>query len=161
MRVRFLSLKRLALSVALLSLLCSGAWAQEAASDAEREAVKRAVENYLYAEETDEKRASLLEEATMVFLDTDGKEVRAIPLSKRKGGTRKGARLLRSPQKIVSIDLLDDAASVKVETEFRPETPEAAKHYQYLWLVKTEAGWKIGGVLMPKVVLSQAAIKAQ
>ena len=146
-------MKKLALSAAALSLLCQAARAQDApaAAGAEREAVKKAVETYLYAEETGEKRGALLEGAHIVFLDRDGKEVRAVPLSKMKARRRKGSRVERSPQKIVSIDLLNEAASVKVETELMPETPAAVKHYQYLWLVKTEAGWKVGGILMPNV----------
>ncbi|MFN2415483.1 MAG: hypothetical protein ABR603_10100, partial [Pyrinomonadaceae bacterium] len=63
------------------------------------------------------------------------------------GGGR--GKVGRGVQRIVAIDVVNDGASVKVETVLAPDTPSALKHWQYLWLLKTDAGWKIAGILMP------------
>ena len=138
--------------VALLLLLLGAAppaGAQEAAADAEREAVRKVVETYLFSEEAGEKRSTFVEGARIIFVAPDGKQTRVEAVSRGAGRSRKGGRTMSSPQKIVSIDVLHDAASVKVETLLMPDTPYALKHTQYLWLLKTEAGWKLAGILMP------------
>lgn len=140
------------LAASLLLVLCAaarGAQGQAAAEEAEARAVRKVVETYLFAEEADEKKETLLEDARIVFVGPDGKETRVEAVSKRKGKT--GGKVGRATQKVVSIDVLDDAASVKVETVLGPDEPYFMKHTQYLWLLKTEAGWRIGGILMPRV----------
>jgi hypothetical protein len=130
---------------------------QAPAADTEAEAVRKVVETYLFTEEVEEKKETLLEGARIVFVGPDGKETRVESISKRKGQTR--GKVSRATQKVVSIDVLNDAASVKVETVLAPDGPDPLKHSQYLWLLKTEAGWKIAGILMPSVRLSAPADK--
>ena len=55
----------------------------------------------------------------------------------------------RSRQKIVSLDVLDGAASVKVETDLSSDTLKLPKHFHYLSLLKVGGERKIVGILMP------------
>jgi hypothetical protein len=137
------------LLAAMLLWAAAPARGQGPAADPEAEAVRKVVETYLFTEETGEKKETLLEGARLVFVGPDGKEHHVESISKRKGQTR--GKVSRATQKVISIDVLNDAASVKVETVLAPDTPAALKHSQYLWLLKTEAGWKIAGILMPRV----------
>lgn len=137
------------LLTALLLLTAAAARGQAPAADPEVEAVRKVVETYLYTEEAGEKKGTLLEGARIVFVGPDGKQARVESVSKRKGQTR--GKVSRATQKVVSVDVLNDAASVKVETVLAPDTPAALRHSQYLWLLKTEAGWKVAGILMPRV----------
>lgn len=145
--------------VLLLILLLPSAHArgQGPVADPEAEAVRKVVETYLFTEEVDEKKDTLLGDARIVFVSPDGKERRVESVSKRKGQT--GGKVSRATQKVVSIDVLNDAASVKVETMLAPDTPAALRHLHYLWLLKTEAGWKIAGILMPSLRLPAPAGK--
>ncbi len=129
----------------------AAAGAQETAPDPEREAVRKDVETYLFSEVTGERKGTLMEGARIVFVDHTGKQARVEAVSKRRAKRRPGARTLSSPQKIVSVDVLNDGASVKVDTVLMPDAPAPLRHSQYIWLLKTEAGWKIAGILMPTV----------
>jgi hypothetical protein len=147
--------------VPLLTLLlfwsAAPARGQAPVADPEAEAVRKVVETYLFTEEVDEKKETLLEDARIVFVGPDGKQSRVEAVSKRKGQTR--GKVSRATQKVISIDVVSDAASVKVETVLAPDTPSALRHSQYLWLLKTETGWKIAGILMPSVRPSAPADK--
>jgi hypothetical protein len=152
--LRKVSKRLFTLSASLLLALCAVARGVQgqgaaAAEDAETQAVRKVVETYLFTEEADEKKETLLEDARIVFVGPGGKETRVEAVSARKGKT--GGKVERATQKVVSIDFLNDAASVKVETVLRPDEPYFMKHTQYLWLLKTEAGWRIAGILMPRV----------
>jgi hypothetical protein len=128
-------------------------------TDAEKEAVKRAVETYLYAEEGDEKKSPLSEDAKIHGVDASRSRVRVTPLSKPSGKRPKGAKTLRSPQRIVSIDVVNDGASVKVATDFTPDdkTDAADSHFQFIWLLKVGGEWKVVGILMPSTTPRGAA----
>ena len=149
-------MKRLFLAAFLLPALLLDPRAQEPSAEAEREAVKKVAETYLFAEETDERKGTFLGDAHIVFLDRDG-ERRTVALSKREGG-RRPVKTSRALQKVVSVDVVNDGASVKVETVLLPEGPSELKHYQYLWLLKTKTGWKIAGILMPGVQTQRPAV---
>ena len=151
-RARLTAAARLGCGAAL-ALACAAAARGQgpAAADPEREAVRKVVESYLYAEEAGEKKGTLLEDARIVFFDYKGERARAEVVSRRGAGKPRGARTASSPQKIVSIEVLNDAASVKVETVLMPDTPNAIRHTQYLWLLRTGGGWRIAGILMPNV----------
>jgi hypothetical protein len=153
---RAVKLRRLFLAAILLPTLLLNARAQESASDAEKEAVKGVAETYLFAEETGERKGTFLGDAHIVFVDRDG-ERRTVALSKREGGERRG-KTSRALQKIISVDIVNDGASVKVETVLSPEGPSELKHYQYLWLLKTKTGWKIAGIMMPGVQTQRPAV---
>ena len=146
-------MKRLLTTFAALLLLCAvaRAGAQAPAADAEREAVRRAVETYLYAEDVDEKKPVADAAARVFAVDRSRGRVKATPLSAPGRKMRKGEKILRSPQRVASIEILGDAASVKVSTDFTPDDPADAEstHHQLIWLLKVEGQWKIVGVLMP------------
>lgn len=147
-------LRRLLPAVLLLTL-CAGAHAaaQDAGQDAEREAVRKAVETYLYAEDSDEKRPVSDAAARVYGVDHSRGRVTAVPLASRPRKQPKGAKTARSPQRVASVEVLGDAASVKVSTDFTPDDPgdEARTHYQLIWLLKVKGEWRIVGVLMPAV----------
>ena len=153
MRGGFRELRRLFLSVVVLPLLLFPVSAQDAKGDAEKEAVKRAVETYLYAEETDEKKSPLSDDAKIYDVDSARSRIKVTPLSKPSGKKPKGAKTLRSPQRIVSIDVVNDGASVKVATDFTPDdkTDGADDHFQFIWLLKVGDKWKVVSILMPSV----------
>ena len=142
--------KTFALLLTLLMWAAAPARGQAPAADAEKEDVRKVVETYLFSEEADEKRATFLEDARIVFVGADGKESRVEAVSKGGKGRTRG-KIGRATQKVISVDVLNDAASVKVETVLAPDEPDVMKHSQYLWLLKTKTGWKIAGILMPGV----------
>lgn len=147
------------LLAALLLLCCAPARAQEAArgvgGDAEGEAVKRAVETYLFAEYDDEKKSPIHPEAKIFSVDSTGKRIRFTTILKTKARTVKGAKVARSPQRVVSVETAGDAAYVKVATDFTPEGPKDAppEHVQFISLLKLEGEWKIVSILMPSAAL--------
>jgi hypothetical protein len=138
---------------ATLLALCATARAQEPGGEAEREAVKRVVETYLFAEYDDEKKSLLHPKAT-IFTADEGGNVRSTPMLKSKARKVKGAKTARSPQKLVSVEVEGNAAYVKVATDFSPEGPPGAppEHVQLISLMKLGDEWKILFILMPSVV---------
>jgi hypothetical protein len=157
-----LSLRLLALCA--LCAFCAPIHSQAPArpeTDAEAEAVKRAVETYLFTEEPDEKKSVIHREARIYGIGPDGK-MQVKPFSKPARQPR-GMKLARSPQRVVSVEVSGECATVKVLTDFAPDEPasgparEAAKHYQYVWLLKIEGEWKIVAILMPHVTLRRPA----
>lgn len=135
----------------MLPLLLLPASAQDAKADAEKDAVKRAVETYLYAEESDEKTSPLSADAKIYSVDAARGRVKVAPLTKPKGKDPKGAKVSRSRQKIVSIDIVNDGASVKVSTDLSPDDKPGDDHLQLIWLLKTGGAWKVVAILMPSV----------
>jgi hypothetical protein len=117
----------------------------------EAEAVKRVVETYLYAEEPDEKKSPIHKEAKIYSPGPGGRMV-VTPFS--KPARRREGKSSRSPQRVVSVDVSNDCATVKVLTDFAPndqKAGDAARHYQHVWLMKLDGEWKIVAVLMPSV----------
>jgi hypothetical protein len=145
------------LLAALLALCASArAGAQGAGGAAEREAVKRAVETYLYAEYDDEKKSPLHPEAGIFTVDEVGKRIRFTTILKSKARKVKGAKTSRGPQKVVSVEVAGNAAYAKVATDFSPEGPPEAppEHVQFISLMKLGDEWKIVGILMPSAALA-------
>lgn len=140
---------------AVLLLLCAAAaQAQDAdGAAAEREAVKKTVETYLFAEYDDEKKSPIHPEAKIFSVDSTGKRISFTTIFKTKARKIKGAKISRSPQKVVSVEVTGDAAYVKVATDFTPEGPkdEPPEHVQFISLLKLEGEWKIVSILMPSV----------
>ena len=132
--------------------------AQEPAGGAESEAVRKAVETYIYAEDVDEKRPVSDAGAKIFAVDQSRGRVAATPLSSRPPKQPKGGRTLKSRQRIASIEVLNDAAAVKVSTDLTPDDPrdEANTHYQLIWLLRVRGEWKIVGILMPTPTLRPA-----
>ena len=133
--------------------------AQDVVDDAEKEAVRRTVETYLYAEESGERKSPLSAEARIYGIDSARDRIKVTPLSKSAAKEPKGSKILRSRQKIVSIDVVNDGASVKVSTDLTPDdkADEANEHFQFIWLLKAEGEWKVVGILMPGVAKRGAA----
>ena len=139
--------------LAALLALCPAApaGAQDAGDAAEREAVRRVVETYLYAEYDDEKKSPVHPEAKIFSADSGGKRIRFTTILKTKARQPKGARTSRSPQKVVAVEVVNDAAWVTVATDFTPEGPPDAppEHIQFISLMRLEGVWKIVSILMP------------
>lgn len=150
--------KVLLLAAASLLSMSFTVRAQDAEAEREREAVRKAVETYLYAEDVEEKKRVSYDGAKIVSVDSDGRRIRETPLS-ASAKKVKGAKTMRSPQKIDAIDITNDAATVKVATEFMPTDANAAplKHFQYISLLKVSGEWKIVGILMPVVTYQRPA----
>lgn len=149
--------------LAALLALCVSARGQDAGDGgaAEREAVRKAVETYLFAEYDDEKKSPLHPEAKIFGVDEAGKRIKFTTIRKSKARKIKGAKISRSPQKVVSVEVAGNAAYVKVATDFTPEGPkdEPPEHVQFISLLKLEGEWKIVNILMPSVALSDIMMK--
>ena len=139
--------------LAALLALSVAARAQEAGGGAEGEAVKKAVETYLYAEYDDERSSPLHPEAKIFTADEAGKRIKFTTILKAKARRVKGVKIARSPQKVVSVEVEGNAAWVKVATDFSPEGPPdaPAEHTQLISLLKLGGEWKIVSILMPSV----------
>lgn len=147
--------KSFVLPVALLIGLTSTARAQQAGGDGEKDAVRRVAETYLYAEEGEERKRTVYPLAKILSVDAKGGKIIETPISK-PARRREGARE-RSRQKIVSVDVAEGAASVKVETDLSSDTLKLPKHLHYLSLLKVGGEWKIVGILMPALRMPAAA----
>lgn len=121
---------------------------QKSPTDAERDAIKRVVETYLFAEDSDERKQTVFSKTKILSINPDGK-VAETPISK-SSRKPKGARE-RSKQKVSMIDYTDGGAMVKIETDLSSETTKVPKHFHYLSLLKVNGEWKIVSVLMPPV----------
>lgn len=144
-----------AITAILLSLLAfpgvEAVCAQQT-SDNERAAIKVAVETYLYEE--DRTKVARVVDPSAKILSVDGKGKLAITAtSKPAGKMPKGATTRVPRQKIVTIDIFENGAVVKVETDrLSLEGPSAeVRHAQYLSLLKLNGEWKIVSILMPSV----------
>jgi len=146
-------LKRLFLSVAALTLLLLPASAQDVKDDAEKDAVRKTVETYLYAEESDERKSPLNGDAKIYGIDSGRGRIKVTSLSRPVGKQAKGVKTLRSRQKIVSIDIVNDGASVKVSTDLTPDDKSDGvdDHFQFIWLLKDGGEWKVVSILMPSM----------
>jgi len=130
-----------------IPLMCQ---AQEAATDKERDAVRRLVETYLYSEEPEERKRTLYAHTKILSVDPNEIKVVETPISK-PAKKPPGRATIRSRQKIVNIDLTDGAAIVKVETDLSSDTDPIPKHIHYLSLLKVNNEWKIVSILMPPI----------
>ena len=138
---------------ALLLALSFSAEAQESQTEVEQDAVRRAVETYLYAEEPEE-RKSVIHPGTKIYsVDQSGSKVKETPISTPARKLPKGATSGRvvSRQKVVSIDVTRGGATVKVETDLSSDEAQYPKHTQYISLLKVSGEWKIVSILMPAV----------
>jgi hypothetical protein len=121
-------------------------------SDSERDAIKTAVETYLYEE--DRTKVARVVDPGAKILSTDGKgKLTLTETSKPAGKMPKGARTRVPRQKIVNIDIFENGAVVKVETDrLSLDGPNVdVRHAQYISLLKLNGEWKIVSILMPSV----------
>lgn len=121
-------------------------------ADADRNAIKVAVETYLYEEDRIKVARVVDPGAKILSVDGEGK-LRLTATSKPAGKMPKGATTRVPRQKIVSIDVFENGAVVKVETDrLSLDGPNAdMRHAQYISLLKLNAEWKIVSILMPSI----------
>lgn len=144
-----------AAAAAVVSLPQTAAAQGAAASgtaDAETGAVRRAVETFLYSEEEAEVKGVVYHKARVLSPGPREAEVVDTPLS--KPAAKHKAKVGGRRRRIVSIDLADAAAVVKVETDFVGDESRLRPHRQYLSLLKVGGAWRIVSVLMPPVRLA-------
>ena len=131
--------------------------AQESKADEEKNAVRRVVETYLYAEEGEARKRTLFPRARIISVNASGDKVTETPISK-SAERHKGAKV-KSRQKILSIDVTEGGSAVKVGTDFSTDTRKSPEHVHYLSLLKVGGEWKIVSVLMPQVRLVEPGLR--
>jgi len=116
----------------------------------EKEAVKRVVETYLFSEEDAERKQALYSQAKIFSTNPANNKIQETPVSAKAKKTPKGTKIV-SVQRVVNIDIAEDGATVKVETDLSTPDNKRPKHFQYISLLKIGGEWKIVSILMPKI----------
>lgn len=124
--------------------------AQDALQDKETESIKRTVETYLFSEEDRERKQTLYPQTAILSTDPQQTKIEKTPISAKAGKKPKGAKIV-SLQKISSIEVFENAAIVKVETDLSSGDVKIPKHYQFISLLKASGEWKIVSILMPSL----------
>ena len=119
------------------------------AENKEKDAVKRVVETYLFSENDDERRQTLYEQAKIFSINLEKNQISEKPFTKAKKMSQ-GTKII-ALQKVVGIDVFENAASVKVETDLSYDNIKIPKHYQFISLLKAGGEWKIVSILMPAI----------
>ena len=121
-------------------------------SEKEREAIKIAVETYLYEEDRGKVARVVDPRARILSVDSEGKLV-TTAISKPAGKAPRGSKTRVPRQRIVNIDVFENGAVVKVETgRMSVEGPMlGVRHAQYVSLLKLSGEWKIVSILMPSI----------
>jgi len=156
-RKRFLQtseiyMKKLLLLLTIALSVSLSIKAQDAESK-ETDAVKRVVETYLFSEETDERKQTLYPQAKIFATNPEKTKIQETSISTKAKKLPKGAKTV-SVQKVVQIEIAENGATVKVETDLSSGDAKVPKHYQFISLLKANGEWKIVCILMPAVNLS-------
>lgn len=124
--------------------------AQQPSND--RDAIKTAVETYLYEEERAKVARVVDSRARILSVDGEGKLI-TTATSKPAGKAPKGSKTRVPRQRIVHIDIFENGAVVKVETDrLSVDGPmQDVRHAQYVSLLKLSGEWKIVSILMPSI----------
>ncbi|HEY0319381.1 MAG TPA: nuclear transport factor 2 family protein [Pyrinomonadaceae bacterium] len=130
--------------------------AQEAGVDKESAAIRKVVETYLFSEEPEERKRTLYPQARVLSVDLSGTKVVDTAISK-PAKKPSGKVIIDSRQKILSIDMAEGGATVKIETDLSSDLMQVPKHIHYLSLLKISGEWKIVSILMPPVKTAGAA----
>ena len=127
--------------------------AQEPASDPEKDAIKRAVETFLYAEDRDQVASVVDPQAKIYTMKSGDSKVAITPIGAAARKLPKGAKTRVPRQRITNIDVFNDGAVVSVQTDrMSVDGPGASeKHTQYISLMRLNGAWKIISILMPSV----------
>ncbi|HKP46376.1 MAG TPA: nuclear transport factor 2 family protein [Pyrinomonadaceae bacterium] len=127
--------------------------AQEPVVDPEKEAIKRAVETFLYAEERDQVARVIDPQAKIFSIKSGDNKVSITPISTPAKKLPKGARTRAPRQRITNIEIFADGAVVAVQTDrMTVDGPSASqKHIQYISLMRFNGEWKIVSILMPSI----------
>ena len=123
------------------------------AQDAEKDTVKRVAETYLFSEDDNERRQTIYDQGRIYSTNAENNKIEETRFTAAKKKP-KGAKIV-SLQKIVNIEIAEEAAVVKVETDLSSGENKFPKHFQYISLLKAGGSWKIVSILMPKPKLSQ------
>ena len=139
-------------------LMCFPLLAQAQISDTKSEEtlVKQTVESYLNKTE----KNVLHQDAKIISVDGTGKRLIETSINAKARKLKKGETIGESTQRIAAVDLTNEGAFVKVETEFSggvKTTPPI--HVQYISLLKLNGEWKIVSILMPPVRFAEMASK--
>jgi hypothetical protein len=146
---------RIALTIAALLIVSSSFRAQEPAIETEKEAIKRAVETFLYAEDPAQVARVLDPQAKIFSVKSGDNKVTITPIGAPAKKLPKGARTRVPRQRIANIEVFENAAVVTVQTDrLSVEGPGASqKHTQYISLMRFNGEWKIVSILMPSLSL--------
>jgi hypothetical protein len=148
-------MKKFLLIVGLLFNFSLAAVAQESPANNENDAVRQVVQDYL-GDNIEVKQRALYSDATITSVNSKGGKAMVFVTPFSKKSSKKTEKLMKdairiSPtQKIIAVDVAQDAATVKVESEFAPFSAgeQPRKHFQYLSLLKLAGEWKIVSALM-------------
>jgi Putative lumazine-binding len=151
-RLSMQSTHRACLIFFAIALSAGFASAQQPAPDSDRDAVKKVVETFLYAEEEAEVRSVVAPDAKIMSVTSEGK-LTVVPVGKSAKKLRNGETTRVPRQRIVNTDIFEDGAVVKVETDqLALDGPtKDVRHMQYFSLLKTMGEWKIVSILMPSI----------
>lgn len=126
----------------------------------EQLAVKRVVEDYLSKKDPETVKRALSNDAKIISVDGRGRVI-VTPISK-PSKQRANTTVVSPEQRIAAIDVTEDGASVKVESEFLADQKSAVsprKHIQYVSLLKVNGEWKIVSILMPPLKFAETVSK--
>lgn len=149
-------MKRSFVAIAIL-LICLPLLAKAQTSDAKSEEilVRQTVESYI----NKTSQSVLHPDAKIISVDGSGKGFSEVKINK-PFKPQKGVITVESQQKISTIDVTTDGASVKVETEFTSDSSVVPrKHIQYISLLKLNGEWKIVSILMPPLKFAELVSK--
>ena len=146
---------RIAFIVAALLIVPSSLRAQERAIETEKDAIKRAVETFLYAEDAALVARVVDPQAKIFSIRSGDNKVSITPLGAPSKKLPKGARTRVPRQRITNIEFFENGAVVSVQTDRMSVAGPGAseKHTQYISLMRFNSEWKIVSILMPTASL--------
>lgn len=127
----------------------------------EQSNVRRVVENYLSKKDPEAVKRAFSADAKIISVNAKSGKLTETLISKPFKQPA-GSSSISPGQTIAAIDVTEDGASVKVESEFPADkTPAVSprKHVQYISLLKISGEWKIVGILMPPLKFAETASK--
>ncbi len=135
-------MKRLLFVAALLSLtLCATALGQTPEPEGEEAAVRQVVQNYLHGlkyNDVESLKKAFWPEAKLLFVKNDGQLGQLTQSQWYEGFAASAGKEEKGDLKITSVDITDNAASVKVEEDY-----PGSVYIDYLSLLKLKGEWRI------------------
>ncbi len=151
-------MKKFLLIAAMLLSPCLMVAAQDDEVSKESDAVRQVVQAYLDGKNPETKRRALYPEAKIFSGNSKSGKIVETSVSKPSKPMPAGATTISPVQRIVAIDVAQDGAMVKVESEFPPYLTIAPRtHVQFLSLLKLNGEWKIVSILMPSSFVEKAS----
>ena len=135
-------MKRLFLvTISLWLLACAAAFGQTNKPGGEEADVRRAVESYLHGlkfNDVESLKKAFWPEAKLFFVKNDGKLGQLTQSQWYEGFAASAGKEEKGDLKITSVDITDNAASVKVEEDY-----PGSVYVDYLSLLKFDGEWRI------------------